>query len=103
MNRSADVAVTHIDTIRNRLLAEINQRRQECLDSLSAKSLIKVEDTDEPPPKKIARLSIQLKETQDTAIKLQQEIAKLSGETSEFVLKRRSYFQRVEFFPSETK
>ena len=101
VNAAVDAAVKHIKEIRSDLLGQIKEHHQECLDSMRTKSLVKQEDTEEPPAKKIARLSTQLHATADPPIKLPQEIAQLSKKTSEFVIKWRSYFQRAGSYASD--
>ena len=101
VNESADADVKHINEIRSDLLSQINQHRQECLNSLLERSSIKVEDTEEPPAKKIARLSTQLHATADPSSQLQQEFEQLSREMSDFVLKWKDYFQKADSYASD--
>ena len=80
---AAESAVEHINKIRSDLLGQIKERRQECLDSLKT------------------RLSAQLQTSEQEASKLQQEIAKVSRETTQFVLKWKDFFRRADSLASE--
>ena len=101
MNEAAESGIKHLNEIRSDLLRKIKERRQEFLDALLARSLVKQEETEEPPAKKIARLSNQLMSAGEQPSNLQLEFAKLSKETSEFGRKWNSYFQRVDLYVSE--
>ena len=83
VNESAESTVKHINEIRSDLLGQIQERRQECLESLKARLSAQLEATDEPPNK------------------LQQEISKLARNKSEFVLKWSSYFQKAGSYASD--